>query len=284
MMDQLDTEGRSPRTIQASRNALGRLLGKAKQDGLVAMLATSGVSNIRRTPDEYKPSDKALEPQAIGRVLEAASERWRALLMTLAFLGLRRGEALGLRWRDIDLDDGLINIERSLSRVSTGGRSALTLNATKTKGSRRVLHPPAELLEELTVWQEIQDAERLAAGEHWGGGEWAEIDLVFTAKTGLPIDPDNLRHALSRIGRRAGVGHIHPHQFRHSVASLLISEGYTPPEVSKILGHSSPSMTLDYYAHAFEQASVNAAGAMATAIHIGQATDDAGVAASEEGE
>lgn len=274
MMNSLKEAGRSTRTIQAARNALGRLLKVAYAEGLVSTVATDRATHVRRAVAGHGKPVKALEPSVVRQLLAAAEgTRWSCLLSTLAFLGVRRGEALGLSWKDIDLDQQVIIIERSLAHVSVNGRRALTLSPTKTPASERAIPVPMALVTELVKWREMQDAERSAAGDHWGGGEWASEELVFTTELGTPVDPDRLRRALKKIAKEAGVGHVHPHQLRHSVASLLIATGYTAPEVSRLLGHSSPQVTLEIYAHAFDQATARAAAAMATAVaeHSGPA-------------
>jgi integrase len=267
MMNTLAALGRSPRTIQAARNALGRLLRAAKREGLVAHVVTDGTSQIRRTlADEDGPTAKALRPDQIRRLFDAAAgTKWEPLLATLALLGIRRGEALGLSWSDVDLEAGVVTIRRSLSRVGSKGASRLVLAPTKTRSSRRPLPIPPVLASLLRAWQVEQARERLKLGEAWGG-PWTAESLIFTTPLGTPVDPDNLRHALDRLGKDAGIGHVHPHQLRHSVASLLIAEGYTPPEVAKVMGHSSPAVTLAFYSHAFDSAGVRAMTTVADAF------------------
>jgi integrase len=266
MMNSLHRAGRSPRTIQAARNAVSRLLRDAKREGLVKDVVTINVSHARRMiDDEEEPTSKALDPGQVRKLFEAcAGTRWEPLLVMLALLGLRRGEALGLAWSDVDFDLGVITIRRSLTRVTEDGHSRLVLSPTKTKSSRRPLAMPTMLATLLRSWRAEQMRQRLKAGQHWGA-EWTEESVVFTTPLGTPVDPDNLRHALDHFGRVAGIGHVYPHQLRHSVASVLISSGHTAPEVAKVLGHSSPAVTLTYYAHAFDVASVRAIGTVAEA-------------------
>lgn len=260
MMDSLTVDGRSARTVQAARNALGRLLRSALRDGLVSKVVTDGASRVRRSvTDDIDPTSKALEPDAARALLEAAEgTRWEAPIVTLAFLGLRRGEALGVAWSDLDLDAGVVTIRRSLSRVRSSTGSTLVLSPTKTKGSVRVLPVPPPVVAVLRRWHTEQAEERLRCGGDWGNGGWETADLIFTTPIGTPVDPDSFRHALDRLGRKCGIGHVYPHQLRHTVASMLIAGQFTPPEVCKVLGHSNPSVTLSVYAHAFDRAAVKA--------------------------
>lgn len=267
MMDVLAAAGRSTRTIQAARNALGRLLAAAKREGLVDHVATSHASRVRRSlTNDREPSLKALEPDEIYRLLEAAAGgQWEPVLATLAFLGVRRGEALGLSWSDIDFGDAIVTIRRSLSRVQLEDGTRLLLVPTKTKSGRRFLPMPPALVSILRTWRTEQAGQRRRSGEAWGG-RWADHDFVFTNKVGGPVDPDNLRRALKRLGCEAGIDRVRPHDLRHSVASILIAHGHTAPEVAQFLGHSNPSVTLTFYAHAFDRAAVRAVDTIANAI------------------
>ena len=266
MIDALFRDGRSPRTVQAARNALSMLLKAARREGLISRVATEQVDPIRSRVSESNPTEKAREPSQVGSLLEAArGTRWEPLIATLALLGLRRGEALALRWSDIDPDRAEVRIAHSLSRLPMGGRSQLVIGPTKTASSRRLIAIPPVLVNLLRSWRMAQTEERLKFGSHWGG-DWREEHLVFTTPMGTPVDPDNLRHALERLGRQAGIGHVHPHQLRHSVASVLIAQGHSAPEVARMLGHSNPSVTMTFYAHAFEEAMVRAGSAMADSV------------------
>lgn len=267
MMNTLSDQGRSVRTVQASRNVLGRILGSAKRDGLIADVVTEHASRVRRTLAEGDgPISKALDPDQLRALFEVAGgTRWEALIAVLALLGLRRGEALGLSWADVDFEARVISIRRSLARLRVNGKTQLVLSPTKTRSSRRPLGIPSGLEPVLRAWRCQQATERLRAGSNWGG-RWVVDDLVFTTPLGTPVDPDNLRHALDRLGRRAGIGHIHPHQLRHSVASVLIDRGHTAAEVARVLGHSSPAVTMSFYVHAFDRAALQAAETVSAAI------------------
>jgi integrase len=97
------------------------------------------------------------------------------------------------------------------------------------------------------------------------------VDLVFRSVTGTALDPSNVAHGLSAITQRAGLGHWHPHELRHSAASLLLAQGVPLKVVSDILGHSSITVTADVYAHLLAPMRDEAADAMDRALS-GQAT------------
>jgi len=259
MMTRLTDSGLSSRTVQAARNSLSRVLREAKRQGLVENIVTQNASSFRRTSRGVQvAASKAISPSDLRKLFdEVRGTRWETLFAVLAILGLRRGEALGLSWNDIDFESRTLSVRQSLSRLVVNGSSRLELTTTKTDSSQRTLSMPDYLEPLLKAKRTEQNREKLRLGENWGRG-WASEALVFTTPIGTPVDPDNLRHALDRIGRLAGIGHVHPHQLRHSVASVLIAAGHTPPEVAKVLGHSNPSVTLSVYAHAFDESSISA--------------------------
>jgi integrase len=186
-------------------------------------------------------------------LLNAASgDRLEALYAIALTFGLRRGEALGLSWSDIDLDTGLVHVRRQLrrerlpveERQETGRRTHLILRDLKTKRSRRTLHLTPALDSLLRSHRARQAREQLAAGPGW-----AESDLVFTTKKGTPIDPDNFARYFHRICTRAGLGHWTPHELRHSAASIMLAQGTPLYVVSEVLGHASVAITKDVYGH-----------------------------------
>ena len=154
--------------------------------------------------------------------------------------GLRRGEALGLKWSDVDLDAGRLVVTRQLTRV--GG--ALVTSDTKTARSRRAVDLSAPMVESLKAHKARQAAERLALGE-----AWADSGFVFTSSIGTPVDPRNCYREFRGICEAAGLGRWHPHELRHSAASLMLAQGVKIQVVSELLGHSSIRMTADVYGH-----------------------------------
>ncbi len=114
---------------------------------------------------------------------------------------------------------------------------------------------------ELKTRRARQVEQRLAPGE-----EYRDHDLVFATETGTPLDPDNFSHAFSRICRKAGLGHWHVHELRHSGASLMLAQGTDLYVVSEVLGHSSIAITKDVYDHLVEDHQREAATAMTRAL------------------
>ena len=103
---------------------------------------------------------------------------------------------------------------------------------------------PPLVVEVLQRHRERQDKERVAAGD-----AWVETGLVFTTTLGTPIDPSNLRREFAKLTRKAGIGHWHPHELRHSAASLLSAAGVPIEQISDVLGHEGPRTTAAVYRH-----------------------------------
>lgn len=241
----------APSTIRSTYSALRACLDDAVRDGL---LATNPVVRVAR-PSVPHHEAEVLSADDLGRLLAAAKgTRLEALWLLLAATGLRRGEALGLRWSDIDGD--VLHVRRTLSGISGIG---IVEHEPKTTKSRRTVDLSCQVLAALSAHRARQNVERLAAGEHW-----TDQDRVFCSPLGVAFDPASANGAFARLARRAGVSGS-PHVLRHTAATALIDQGFALPTVSALLGHSSSVVTLSTYAHALptqRKAASDALGAL----------------------
>ncbi len=203
--------------------------------------------------DGYKrpkiaPSNRASSAWTVeeaGQFLAAvADDRLRACWWLLLTRGMRRGELLGLRWEDIDLEAGRLRIVRA--RVVVDGE--VVESAPKTSSSRRSVPLDPLLVAELRAHRKRQMEERLRAGEAYEGS-----GFVFTDELGLPIIPDTLSGRFDALITKAGTRRVRLHDGRHSAATLMLEDGTPVHTVSAILGHSKASITLDVYAHAADR-------------------------------
>ena len=166
-------------------------------------------------PRVVQAEGRTLTPEQARSLLRAASgERLEAAFVLMLSLGLRKGEVFGLRWADVDLDNAVITVAQALSRVD----SRLVLGPVKTERSRRKINLPREVVSALRAHRTRQATERLALGE-----SWRDTSLVFTNEIGAPIDPTNFRRTFDRVTAKAGLVGWHPHELRHSCASLLLA-------------------------------------------------------------
>lgn len=250
MLDEMSERGLSPRTRQLARSVLRRALRRAEQWGLVQRNVAALVDGPRVTQKE----GRTLTPEQARDLLAASrSHQLEPFVAVALACGLRRGEALALRWSDVDLHNGFIAVNRTMARI--GGQ--LIFDEPKTRGSKRRVAMPAACIEVLERHQEAQREWRAKAGERW-----QDHDLVISTPIGTPIDPANVLHEFGRLSERAGIGRWTPHEMRHSAASLLLAQGVPLEVVSEVLGHSSIRITKDVYGHLLEGQIRSAADAM----------------------
>jgi integrase len=184
----------------------------------------------------------ALTPEAARRLLDAArGDRLEALYSVALALGLRQGEALGLKWDDIDLDTAVLRVRRASQRIPHQGTQ---LVETKTARSRRTLVLPPIVISALRAHRARQAMERLAAGERW-----VDLDLVFPSERGTLADGPNVTHRFHKLLKRAELPPMRFHDLRHACASLLLVQGVHPRVVMETLGHSQISLTMNTYSH-----------------------------------
>lgn len=211
--------------------AVSQALNTAVRDGLIASNPLVRI-DTPRVPRAHVPSTKPHEVDALLKT--CAGRRIEPLVYLVAFTGCRIGEALALRWVDVDLEAGAATLRR-------GSRGRLT---TKTGKIRDITLIP-EVVNQLKAVQTRSRKERLAAGSGWH-----RSDLVFTTATGRPLDYDNASHELKRALRATGLSTRRPwHSLRHGLAESLLARGFSMPLLSAMLGHSNISMTVDTYGH-----------------------------------
>lgn len=249
---------RSPATILRCHRVLARALVVATHRGLIAVPPTMRMD----APTAPSNEQTALTSTEARAVLAAArGQRMEARWTVALSLGLRQGEALGLKWDDIDWDKRVLKVRRKLERVKGTG---LVLSEPKSKKSVRAVRVPPQLLDALRQHQQQQRHERMAAGPLWHRG--AFDGLVFTTELGTPIDRHNDRRSWIALLKKAGVPAVRLHDGRHTAATLLLEQGVPARVVMEILGHASTRITLDVYSHVTDDLSDEAAAAMERAL------------------
>jgi integrase len=209
------------------------------------------VRNPVEASDPPKPSSKP--EMATWRATElamflsgTAEDRLSGAWWLLATTGMRRGEVLGLRWAEVDLDAGRLRITRTLitTEVQRKGEPGMAWGTPKTaKGRRQVALDPATVAA-LRTHRARQLEERLALGEGY-----ADEDLVVCLVDGRPLHPKTLSYYFVRAARRLGLPTIRLHDLRHTHATLALKAGVHPRVVQERLGHANVSITLDTYSH-----------------------------------
>jgi integrase len=260
--------GYRPNSIRIMRAVLRKAIGQAEREGLVAR----NVAALSAAPHIDQPEGRSLTIEQARTLLDAVAEHRLGLCIELMLsYGLRRGEALGFRWQDFDPERAILGARQGVKRVKARGeaetKTVITVGTLKTSRSRRDLTLTPHLVDALKRHRAVQAEERIAAGPLWQ--DW---DLIFPSLVGSPHDPDNFSHAFNQICIDAGLGHWHPHELRHSGASLMLAQGTTLHVVSEILGHSSIAITKDIYGHLVEGEKRTAATAMSEALTARPAT------------
>jgi integrase len=218
----------------------------AFQDAVVDGLLAENPARNLRLPHKYRPRFTTLTGEQAKQLLDTArSDRLYALDAVALALGLRRGEALGLRWQDADLSDGLLFVRQTVQRL--GGK--LVFGPVKSDGSERAIALPAPCLAALERHRVAQQAEKATAGDRW-----REHGLIFTTTIGTPIEPRNLNRHFVRLLDRAGLDRIRFHDLRHSCATLLYEQNVPIEKIQDVLDHSSPTITKLIYVEVTRQA------------------------------
>lgn len=236
MNDRLKAE-LSAKTVKYHLSVLRMALGQALKWNLVAR----NVAMLVDPPRVSKYEVQAITPEQARVFLQAIQgDRLEALFTVALSLGLRRGEALGLRWADIDFQTRTLRVNQSLQRLE----GKLQITELKTKSSRRILDLPEMLINKLREHRTRQLEEKMLAGPHW-----QETGLIFTSRIGTPVDPRHVKRRLDPLLKKAELPHFRVHDLRHFCASLLLAQGVPLKVVSDILGHSQIGITADLYTH-----------------------------------
>jgi len=234
MMNEKLAAGLSPRTVNYQRAILRRALGQAVKWGQVSRNVAALTEPVRGKTPEIRPLSV---PEARKLLAAAHGDRLEALYSVALALGLRQGEALGLRWTDVDLDAGTLTVRYALQRLD----GTLQLVEPKTDQSRRTVALPATVVAGLTAHRDRQAFERAKAG-----ARWRESGLVFTNTLGGPLEPRNVVRHFHALLATAGLPRMRFHDLRHTAATILLAQGVPQRAVMELLGHTQLSTTMRY--------------------------------------
>lgn len=180
------------------------------------------------------------DEEEVNRFLKVAKEDPVYIVFYLALTtGMRQGEILGLPWKDINLEKGLLNIKQTLSH---DGKTFLS--GAKTKSSLRTINLSLSSIKVLITRKLTVSKEKLSLGPIY-----QDFDLVACTQHGTPLNPVNIRRTFKRMIKMADVPEIRFHDLRHTHATLLLSNGVHVKVISERLGHSNKKVTLDTYSH-----------------------------------
>ncbi len=245
---------------ESTRRNCYTTLRKALDDAVLeGLLATNPVHRIRQ-PGVHREEARFLTADEVTRLLKAAEgHRYRVVVVFILGTGVRRGEALALKWSDVDLDSGHAKLRGSLTRRE--GR--LVVSGVKTRASRRTVALSPTVAELLRRHRAQQAAERLRAG-----GDWHDEDFVFATASGRPVEPQNVLRTVREAAHEAGLSRVTVHSLRHTYATAALLNGVALKVVSANLGHASIQITADTYGHVTDDAARAAAEKVAAALGL----------------
>ena len=236
--------GIAPRTAFHIRAVLRTVLNAA----IPQLIATNPAAKSRG-PDVPDQEMLTLSIEEVGELIKVSqNHRDCPLWSFLVGSGVRLGEALGLRCSDYDEKTGQLQIRRQVRRVD--GRYALT--ELKTKGSRRTLRLTGTAPEALERQRQQQAGDRTAAGQKWEDDEVSR-SLIFHAATGKPMNGPSINHRLHKALAATRLPNVRIHDLRRTYPTLALKEGASVLEVSRALGHSKPTVTLNVYSHSSDE-------------------------------
>lgn len=208
-------------------------------------VAPRNVCDLVDAPRMATHEMRVLTPPQVKMLLETArGDRWEALYVLAVTSGMRLGELLALKWRDVDIEAANLQVRGNLQRTTAG----LVIGTPKTTKSRRKVALTAMAVEALRQHRVRQLEERLRLGEAWGDGD--DADLVFPNGVGKPMEgTDLLRTQFYPLLSRAGLPRVRFHDLRHTAATLMLLERIPAKVVSEMLGHSTIAITLNLYSH-----------------------------------
>ena len=216
--------------------------------------------SVPKGPKKEKEIYTLDEIKQIFTLLENEPAKDRAFIVLAVYGGYRRGELLGLEWKDIDWDNSVVSIRRTSNYNVTHGTYTDT---TKTKKSQRSTKFPPVVMNILKDLKAEQEKEREQLGD-----QWTDTDRLFVTWNGLPIHPNTHYKWFKAFCKRNNVRFCDLHSLRHLHASILIFSGVDPAAVSADLGHSAISTTTGTYVHMFQEAQARTSNIIANALSL----------------
>lgn len=260
---EVDQTPLSTKTVLEYHRLTCTILAQAEKEMLVPYNAAK-----KATPPKCQQKDvNYFQPSQICEILQKLEDeplKWQLITHLLMITGARRGEIAGLKWEKFDMEKRRLKIDTAL----LSGKDGVYETTTKTSNQRYVPLPD-ETFHLLKRYRVSQLELQIANGERW-----VKTDYVFTQNDGKPIRPDTITKWLSNFSRRKGLPHINPHAFRHTAASVLISQGTDVVTVSKMLGHAKVSTTEDIYSHVIEESKQQASNALADVYFRGKVAEN----------
>lgn len=248
----------SDKTILEHHRLISMIMALAEKELLVPYnpAAKATPPKVSKKEADYFQPEEVME---IVKALEDVPIKWKAMAYILIDTGCRRGELMGLQWNCVDLDEGIIMIKQALLYTKDKG---VYVGPPKTGRPRAVCLAP-ETIDVLKKWKTEQLRTKILHGNIW-----QDTGFVFTKDDGTVMHPDSITDWLNKFSEANDLPHIHPHAFRHTVASILISNGIDPVTTANELGHANANTTQAIYAHQIARARAEASGVRAGVFSV----------------
>jgi integrase len=234
--DRLREDGRSPEMVRRVVKSLGAIFREARRRGLSSVDPTAGLD--LHLPGRQDPRPTVPTKAELQALIAGAAGKWRPMVLTAIFAGLRASELRGLRWQDVDFDQRQINVAQRADIFRKIGR-------LKSKSAYRSIPCPSIVLNALREWK-LQCPK-------------GDLGLVFPSGTGNVDSLSNIKYrGFEPLQRAAGVvdaegaAKYGMHALRHACASLWIEQGMNPKRIQTLMGHATIKMTFDVYGHLFQ--------------------------------
>ena len=242
---QEDTRTLSGKTILEHHRLISVVLRQAVKESLIPFSVADRVvlpKAERKEVAYFQPAQVA----AIRDALDREPIKWKTITHLFLITGARRGEILGLKWDGVDFGGNKIHI---CNNVLYSAERGIYEDTPKTEKSKRFVTLPLETMQLLRQYRAWQLQERIRLGSYY-----QDQGFVFAQDSGAAMHPDSVTSWLKKFSERHGLPHIHPHSFRHTMASMLYFNGVDSVSISKRLGHAQVSTTANIYAHVMEEA------------------------------
>ena len=248
----------SDKTILEHHRLISMIMAMAEKELLVPYNPAAKAT----PPKVSKKEADYFQPEEVAEIVKALQDvpiKWKAMSYILIDTGCRRGELMGLQWHCVDLDKGIMMIKQALLYTKDKG---VYVGPPKTGRPRAVCLAP-ETIEVLRKWKTEQLRTKIRHADIW-----QDTGFIFTKDDGAAMHPDSITDWLNKFSDANDLPHIHPHAFRHTVASILISSGIDPVTTANELGHADANTTNAIYAHQIARARAEASGVRAGVFSV----------------
>lgn len=250
----------APKTIRHNLSLISDVFSYAVKMGVVADNPCAKVT-IPKGEQKEKQIYTPAEVERFLTLLNSEPLKYRTFFNLMIYSGFRRGEMLGLEWKDVNFETNVISVRRTSNYTAKKG---VYTDTTKTKKSQRSLKFPQEIMDMLKEYKAEQDEQALKYGD-----KWVETDRLYTKWNGEPMQNGTPYFWLSEFCEKHGLPFYGIHSFRHLFASLLVNQGVDIVTVSGALGHSCVGTTTNIYCHMLQEAQAKVSDAVSSALNFG---------------